>query len=77
MDPITPSDLVGTVLQILFFLRKIYLTLEENIRRRHFIVQQISVSPTSIFFPRKEPVKKKTNYNVTQFFLKKKITQCR
>jgi len=52
--------LVGTVLQILFFLRKIYLTLEENIRRRHFIVQQISVSPPSIFFPRKEPVKKKT-----------------
>jgi len=59
MDPITPSDLVGTVLQILFFLRKIYLTLEENIRRRHFIVQQISVSPTSIFFSPKRASKKK------------------
>jgi len=77
MDPITPSDLVGTVLQILFFLRKIYLTLEENIRRRHFIVQQISVSPPSIFFSPKRASKKKKNYNVTQFFLKKKITQCR
>jgi len=51
--------LVGTVLQILFFLRKIYLTLEENIRRRHFIVQQISVSPTSIFFSPKRASKKK------------------